>query len=100
MNDGRPVPPPKPMHYQQTRSGWRPESDKDQINNNSFQLLKRSNSSAIDMSGGPPAYFPPTQDQPPNTRAPEVPTASYVNHSSLSSPTRRFVGTKVSLVRL
>ncbi|XP_015793036.1 tight junction protein ZO-1 [Tetranychus urticae] len=89
MNDGRPVPPPKPMHYQQTRSGWRPESDKDQINNNSFQLLKRSNSSAIDMSGGPPAYFPPTQDQPPNTRAPEVPTASYVNHSSLSSPTRR-----------
>ncbi|XP_053214787.1 tight junction protein ZO-1-like isoform X2 [Panonychus citri] len=90
MNDGRPVPPPKPMHYQQVRSGWRPETtDKDQLNNNSFQLVKRSNSSAIDMSAGPPAYFPPTQDQPPNTRAPEVPTASYVNHSSLSSPTRR-----------
>ncbi|RWS16821.1 tight junction protein ZO-1-like protein [Dinothrombium tinctorium] len=102
LSDGRPVPPPKPMHYQPARPPWRHDVDSNlesfsqpQSISNGMPYLppKWSSISNVDMTGGPPAYFPPTKDQPPSTRAPGIPTSevqpSYANHQSVGSPSRR-----------
>jgi len=111
MSDGRPIPPPKPMHYAHTRP-WRPDAemniDPHQMKGmNSFQSppLQHSLSSNMDMTGAPPAYYQTTSSteiQQANTprsngisSQPDVPTASYANHSSLTTPTRRLISPKI-----
>lgn len=106
MADGRPVPPPKPMHYQPSSGPWRHESDgrvepgysqtqPNGIHNvqSNYISSKRFNSSNMDLTGGPPPYYSTTKDHPPNTRAPGIPPnqdvpTSYANHP-INSPLRR-----------
>lgn len=86
------------MHYQPTRPPWINENEMIDANgqgNSAHMMTKRASSSNIDMSGGPPAYFPPTKEQPLPTRSPglpssqDLPSASYINHQSLNSPSRK-----------
>ncbi|XP_074596515.1 tight junction protein 1-like isoform X2 [Brevipalpus obovatus] len=102
-----PVPPPKPMHYGHTRP-WRADTEMNiephQMKAmNSFQSPpppQHSLTSNMDMSGAPPAYYQTSKDMsqgPPRTNGMngmssqhiDGPTASYVNHSALTTPTRR-----------
>ncbi|RWS31853.1 tight junction protein ZO-1-like isoform X1 [Leptotrombidium deliense] len=93
LTDGRPVPPPKPMHYQPGRPQWQSDGldSFSQATSNGAPYYS-SKWSSVDMTAAPPAYFP--KDQPPSTRAPGIPShvdmqPSYANHQSVGSPSRR-----------
>ena len=87
------------MHYQPTKPFWIQENemvvDRTGQANNTYMQSKRPSSSNLDMSGGPPAYFPPTKDQPLQTKSSgsplpqDLPNASYINHQSLNSHSRK-----------
>ncbi len=115
MSDGRPVPPPKPSHYQLSRPPWSNENE--MIENGMSQMhqslpnsgfgyssvypqSKRPNNSNLantEIPNGPPAYYPsiPHKDQPPNIRAPALPTGELPNNtyaeqqSTFGSPLRK-----------
>lgn len=96
LNDGRPVPPPKPSNYSSTR----PRRDSDDVGyaqtktpttplSNLYGPPSKRASSANpkELTGGPPGYFQTTKESP---RAPKVPPPSiqelaYSTHSTFSS---------------
>lgn len=96
LNDGRPVPPPKPSNYSSTR----PRRDSDDVayaqtmtpstpvsNLYGPPSKRASSSNPKDLTGGPPGYFQTTKESP---RAPKVPPPSihelaYSTHSTFSS---------------
>lgn len=115
LADGRPVPPPKPSHYQLTKPPWVNENEVPEpgfnhvqpnmpINSNGIsysavypQPKRASNSNGnLDLSNGPSPYYPVIsgKDQPPNIPAPSIPSRdlqnSYANqNSTFGSPIKR-----------
>ena len=111
MTDSRPVPPPKPNHYQPRP--WANENDMIDSNPNQmphnlqngfgyspvYSQSKRSTlpNQSMELPNGPPAYYPPMplKEQPPNMRAPALPNGEVNNNiygeqqSSFGSPIRK-----------
>ena len=106
LNDGRPVPPPKPSHCPPRTNGW-VESEYDQApsglnlppppppHGSSIYGIPSKKPHPNLENGGPPGYFATSKDlQPPPTRVPKMPPPSvqeltYSSQTSFSTSAAR-----------
>ena len=95
LNDGRPVPPPKPSNYGSSR----PRKDSDEVGYGQTKgptplstmygppSKRASSSNPKELTGGPPGYFQSTKESPRGLKVPppSIQELAYSTHSTFSS---------------